>query len=64
LVTLFYSAIAGIIGAVIITIIRRVSKPKTSIAWDILTFAISFCVVGLIVAGITVLIMFQAITNH
>ena len=36
LVTLFYSVIAGIIGgligAIIITIIRRASKPKSSIA--------------------------------
>ncbi|MBN4070776.1 hypothetical protein JYT76_03765 [Olleya sp. AH-315-F22] len=48
----------------IITIIRRTSKPKSSIAWDVLTFAISFCVVGLIVAGITALIMFQAFSGH
>jgi hypothetical protein len=48
LVTIIYAAIAGIvgglIGATLITLIRSIRKPKSSIGWDFLTFIVSFCV--------------------
>ena len=67
LVTLLYAAIAGIVGglvgATLITLIRRIRKPKSSIGWDFLTFIVSFCVCGLISAVVLGFIMVQAFTG-
>lgn len=67
MVTLFYSVIVGIIGgfigAVVITLIRRLRKPKSSVGWDFLTFIISFSVCGLISAVVTVIIMVMVFTG-
>jgi len=67
MMTLFYSVIVGIIGgfigAVVITLIRRLRKPKSSVGWDFLTFIISFCVCGLISAVVTVIIMVMVFTG-
>jgi hypothetical protein len=67
LVTIVYAAIAGIvgglIGAVVITLIRRLSKPGSSVAWDFMTFIVSFCICGVICAGVTIWIMVQAFSG-
>ena len=62
-----YAAIAGIMGglfgAVVITLIRRLSKPKSSVGWDFLTFIVSFCLCGLLCAVVAVIIMVNAFTG-
>jgi uncharacterized Tic20 family protein len=67
LVTLIYAVISGIvgglIGAFIITLIRRFRKPKSSVGWDLLTFFISFCICGLISAVFVGFIMVMAFTG-
>jgi hypothetical protein len=67
LVTIVYAAIAGIIGGLIgaflVTLLRRLSKPKSSVGWDFLTFFISFCICGIVCAGLTILIMVKAFTG-
>ena len=67
LVTVLYAAIAGLvgglIGATLITMIRRIRKPKSSIGWDFLTFIVSFLVCGLISAVVIGFIMVMAFSG-
>jgi LytS/YehU family sensor histidine kinase len=67
LVTAIYALIAGVvgglIGAFIITLIRRLSRPKSNVGWDFLTFSIAFVICGLLCAAATILIMVQAFTG-
>ena len=67
LVTVVYAFIAGVVGGLIgaigITLIRRLSRPGSSVGWDFLTFIVSFCICGIIAALATVFLMVGAFTG-